>query len=824
MTPHDFDTDRERRLNEALLEYVEAVEAGRVPDRHQFLARYPEFASELAEFMVSRDQLERLASPLRQVGGSDSAVGSAALFAAAVGADAPGAFSDSTSSEAGAPLGRLGDFRLLRELGRGGMGIVYEAVQISLNRPVALKVLPFAAALDPKQLQRFKNEAQAAAQLHHTNIVPVHAVGCERGVHYYAMQLIEGQSLAAMIAELRRLAQHGDPGRQGDLAKSAVASALLAGRFDPKSRGVVAAEKTGPYPPPAPPPAAPAETPTTQAAAALSTERSTRSRRFFQRAAHLGLKAAQALEHAHQLGVIHRDVKPANLLVDVRGTVWVTDFGLALFQSDMGLTMTGELLGTLRYMSPEQALARRALVDHRTDIYSLGVTLYELLTLRPAFDGADRQELLSQITHDDPKPPRAIDKAIPVELETIVLKATAKNPSDRYTTAQEMADDLQRFLDDKPVLARRPTVLEKAMKWSRRHRSVVGSALALLLIATAASVAGTWLVYQEQKRTVAALGSERDQRERAERSFQQARGAVDFFAQVFADDLADQPGLRAVRQKGLERLLSYYQDFIEQRSDDPRTQGELAQSYIKLANILEGLGANPDALAFLEKARQIHEALVRENPAVPEYRRELITITQKVLSLQGCAQVTLLTRPDVRDELKLRDDQVAEIERFAQQVAEQRPPFKGPHPPRGDESSEEKEARRKKFHDQAKKNAETIAGILTAEQAKRLGELSLQMRGPYAFREKRIAQALELSDDQRQQIRDLFEEQRVRNPRPGPWERGWRMSEEERKFIQERIMDLLTPGQKEKWEQLIGAPFAGKIRFEPAERRDPLPR
>src|SRR5262249_26136802 len=158
---------------------------------------------------------------------------------------------------------------------------------------------------------------------------------------------------------------------------------------------------------------------------ALPTDRSVKSRRFFRRVAHLGMKAAEALEHAHQQGVIHRDIKPANLLVDVRGNLWITDFGLALFQSDMGLTMTGELLGTLRYMSPEQALGKRTLVDHRTDIYSLGVTLYELLTLRPAFDGSDRQELLQQITQADPVPPRLLDKGIPVELETIVLKAIA---------------------------------------------------------------------------------------------------------------------------------------------------------------------------------------------------------------------------------------------------------------------------------------------------------------------------------------------------------------------------------------------------------------
>jgi serine/threonine protein kinase len=260
--------------------------------------------------------------------------------------------------------GTLGDFRILREVGRGGMGVVYEAVQISLGRPVALKVLPFAAALDARQLQRFKNEAQAAAQLHHTNIVPVYAVGCERGVHFYAMQLIDGQTLAAVIADLRQRAHEGEA------------------PADPQQ---TLAYVPGPCPAAA---AGQADTPLAQA---LSTERPTRSLAFFRTAARLGGQAAQALEHAHQMGIIHRDVKPGNLMIDGRGNLWVTDFGLAHIQSDSKLTMTGDLLGTLRYMSPEQALGQRVVVDHRTDVYSLGATLYELLTLKPAFDGRDRQ-------------------------------------------------------------------------------------------------------------------------------------------------------------------------------------------------------------------------------------------------------------------------------------------------------------------------------------------------------------------------------------------------------------------------------------------------
>src|SRR5262249_47604015 len=244
------------------------------------------------------------------------------------------------------PANPLGDFRIVREVGRGGMGVVYEAVQLSLGRRVALKTLPFAAALDGRQLQRFKNEAQAAAALHHSNIVPVFAVGCERGVHYYAMQLIDGHPLTALIQQARR-ARAGAPAPPGaDTAR----------------------------------------------ALQLSTLRTSQASEYFRGAARLVAQAAEALEHAHQMGVIHRDVKPGNLMVDGRGHLWVTDFGLAQLH-DGGLTQTGDLVGTLRYMAPEQAAGQR-LVDHRADVYGLGAPLYELLTLEPLCPAPTRPGLL----------------------------------------------------------------------------------------------------------------------------------------------------------------------------------------------------------------------------------------------------------------------------------------------------------------------------------------------------------------------------------------------------------------------------------------------
>ena len=393
---------------------------------------------------------------------------------------------DANEGETG--IGELGDFHLIAEVGRGGMGVVYEAVQRSLNRRVALKVLPFAAAMDPTQLRRFQTEALAAAQLHHTHIVPVYSVGCERGVHYYAMQFIEGQTLAQAITERRRMeapppsAERGAPslsplmGEGGPVGRMReVFPSPLVGEGAPKGQMGVPNVRHDPEPAESADRSSIAIDTLTQrkATGSATPSPSSRSREYFRTAAALGIQAAEALDHAHKFGIVHRDIKPANLLLDVEGNLWITDFGLARLQDDAGLTITGDLLGTLRYMSPEQAQAKRGYLDHRTDIYSLGATLYELVTLRPAVDGQDRQEVLRKIAHDEPTLPRRLNPAVPRELETILLKSMNKEPESRYTTAQELAEDLKRFLDHKTIKAKRPSLGDRIAKWSRRHRTAV---------------------------------------------------------------------------------------------------------------------------------------------------------------------------------------------------------------------------------------------------------------------------------------------------------------------------------------------------------------
>ncbi len=486
--PGKSQSPSETRLVEVLDAYLAAAQEGLAPTREELLAAHPELAADLETCLASLEFIRQ------------ASLSASPLFGH------PPAVEDDQDDPA---LGDLGDFRIVREVGRGGMGVVYEAVQRSLNRRVALKVLPFAAAMDPTQLRRFHTEALATAQLHHTHIVPVYSVGCEQGVHYYAMQFIEGRTLADLIRELRQLEgkERGDGTGQApaDPVASALASAMSRESPPPEARED--------FPPPAaaPGPPGPPDGPTP----APPSGSSTRDRAYFRNIARLGMEAAEALEHAHQEGIVHRDVKPANLMIDARGHLWVTDFGLARLQNDSGLTFTGDVLGTLRYMSPEQALGRRGLLDHRTDIYSLGVTLYELLTLEPAFRSRDRVELRRRITDEEPRAPRRLDGSVPRELETIVLKAMAKEPSGRYQTAQELADDLRRFLEHKPIRARRPRLVERVAKWSRRHRGFVVSTGLLLVLAFTGMAVATALIDRQRRQALANLKTASEQRDLA---------------------------------------------------------------------------------------------------------------------------------------------------------------------------------------------------------------------------------------------------------------------------------------------------------------------
>jgi pentatricopeptide repeat protein len=521
------------------------------------------------------------------------------------------------------PEGSLGDYRIVRELGRGGMGIVYQAVQISLGREVALKVLPFAAALDLRQLQRFKNEAQAAAHLHHTNIVPVYGVGCERGVHYYAMQYIEGQTMAAVIAELRRLAGLDPEDRDEPVGAAAeLTRELASGRWAPAGRhagaGGMAAMAAGPESGSPPGPGGPSVVTAQRSATLLPTDHSTRKPPYFRTIAHLGIQAARALEHAHSMGVIHRDIKPANLIVDSRGNLWITDFGLARLQGGIELTVTGDLVGTLRYMSPEQALGHRVIADHRTDVYSLGMTLYELVTLEPAFGGRDRSELLRQIAFAEPRRPRLLNEAVPSDLETIILKAIEKGPAERYATAEDLANDLQRFLDDRPIRARRPTITDRVRKLARRHRSVViTGALGVLAVALIAAGGIGWIMSDRAARWAIterevnrALGEAADLQEQSK--WPEALEAIKRAEGLLAGDVDEALHRRVLgRRKDLEMVLRLEEIWLPRPLHGREGSYDYEWADASYAEAFREYGIDVEALEPTEAAARIRARTIR---------------------------------------------------------------------------------------------------------------------------------------------------------------------------------------------------------------------
>jgi serine/threonine protein kinase/Flp pilus assembly protein TadD len=529
--PSIAESQADARLSELVDELAARLQSGDSEDADDFIRAHAEHA----------DALRRLLPTARAL---------AELGQASSGNGASKPWNRHTSPFAdGAPTMTLGDFRIVREIGRGGMGVVYEAEQISLGRRVALKVLPFAAALDDRHLQRFKNEAQAAAHLHHTNIVPVFAVGAERGVHYYAMQYIEGQNLASLIDELVRMSgapgeANGAAGRRADgsSAASGLARDFVSGTFCPAR-----VQESSTDPPPAD--ATRAEN---SAATNISSQRGDE---YMRTVADLGRQAAEALQYAHGLGIVHRDVKPANLLLDARGNVWITDFGLAQVVGDAQLTTTGDVVGTMRYMSPEQAFGRRLEIDHRTDIYALGITLYELATLHRAFAGNDRQALLGQIGNEEPIPPRRHNPAIPGELETIILKSISKSPIERYGSAGAMAEDLRRFLHDEPIRARRPTYVQRLRKWSRRHRSLVWTlaASAALLFAVIAGAVG-WVARDRNLRQIELEGQVRDLARQAENLLDPPRWEEAAALVEQAESLADKHGVDGAMRKAIAEV------------------------------------------------------------------------------------------------------------------------------------------------------------------------------------------------------------------------------------------------------------------------------
>ncbi len=442
--PTATNPDPQRRLEEAMAEYLMAADAGRAPEPAAFLARYPDLQAELAEFLADQAGLARLVEPLRAAPaallGAASALtlpaddarqpastlagdatapatmASTSEDATSDGRNGPGVTTPSDDSRGpspdrprGATIRYFGDYEIREVLGRGGMGVVYRARQVSLNRPVALKMLRAGVLAGDDELRRFQNEAEAVALLDHPGIVPIYEIGEDDGQKYFSMKLVRGGSLA------ERLATYKD---------------------DPKA------------------------------------------------AASLLADVAEAVHHAHMRGILHRDLKPANILIDTEGHVQITDFGLAKrVEADAEMTASGAILGTPSYMAPEQAAGRRGSITTATDVYGLGSVLYALLTGQAPFAGDSVVDTLTMVKEQPPQPPRKLNARVPRDLEVICLKCLEKDPRRRYLSAQAVAEDLRAWLEDRPILARPAGPLEKSVKWARRRPAIAALSALVVLVA-----------------------------------------------------------------------------------------------------------------------------------------------------------------------------------------------------------------------------------------------------------------------------------------------------------------------------------------------------
>lgn len=638
-------------------EFLEQYRQGKRPSLKEYIDRHPDLAGEIREVFPAMAMMENIALDDASLAGDTSTEGRKP-------ADGPQ---------------QLGDFRIIREVGRGGMGVVYEAEQVSLGRHVALKVLPQKALLDAKQKRRFEREAKSAAKLHHTNIVPIFGVGEHDGLPYYVMQFIQGLGLDEVMDELKRLQNPSESGGElrvsrredpaKDLPAADVARSLLTGRFqgtmefgdskeldaekgdahsdgDERARNDKrdASSGTGRLSDSF---TLSSGSVTLPGQSGVTTGAKVKKQTYWQSVARIGAQVADALDYAHKQGILHRDIKPSNLLLDTRGTVWVTDFGLAKAEDQQNITHTGDILGTLRYMPPE---AFEGKTDARSDLYSLGLSLYELLAMQPAFNEKDRNKLIKQVMSTEATRLDRINPAIPRDLVTVVHKTIDHEPGRRYQSAAELAADLHRFIDDEPIKARRLGLHERAWRWCRRNPVIAGLTAALVLLLVGVTAASLLLARHFDQRAEQEAATAAKERQATEEALKAKRAADDNFAEAQAQRKLAEANADKLRQAmraynssiknyiealGKTQLLKFawlresrrplleLDALFKDDQSNPIFRAGLASAYMTVAQIHADSGDHEDARKAMDKARQMFEALAKTAPDDPEIQRPL---------------------------------------------------------------------------------------------------------------------------------------------------------------------------------------------------------
>ncbi len=617
-------------------EFVQCYRQGEQPTMEEFAQAHPEHAEDIRNLFPLILNIEQLKNRHLQAGGRPSSIGAT-------------------------PIERLGDFRIVREVGRGGMGIVFEAEQQSLSRRVALKVLGSHIAPTEKQIRRFRREAEAAARLHHTNIVPIYGVGQENGVHFYAMQFIDGVGLDVVMevlnghlpaspASIPPMGDHHAASPSTSLSAAMIAANALREGWFAEGKSPSASSSGAAFPGGTSPPGVthhvarsddtPLELADTQgvpvmaAAETIPAQPAPPARRplgsrYWKSVARLGRDVAVALDYAHTHGILHRDVKPSNLLLDHEGNVWITDFGLAKHVESEDLTRSGDIVGTLRYMAPEQFDGN---TDRRSDVYSLGLTLCEMLTLEPAFGDTKHGRLIQQKTQGSLPRPRARNSHIPRDLETIVLKAVATDPQHRYLTAGQLAADLQRFMEDRPVAAARTRRVKRLWSWCRRNPAIAISSSTALMLLIAVAVVGIVSAITTRAalfETKIAKGNAVAAQQRAERNLNLA---VEAFESIFENvalrgvpqslemeyDDATAPRFQSVLTEAdadlLRKLLTFYEQFATQNGSDLQLRAKNAAAHHRIGQIHQRLGHAQDARLSFREALAIYDQLLAEHP------------------------------------------------------------------------------------------------------------------------------------------------------------------------------------------------------------------